>query len=125
MDAEFCIVEELIQRQRYVDAFRTLCKLIVMERQKPGFGYFYEVVSMQFKRLVLEKLSQVLTDTAFLESLDKAISVHSSDENDAWFYRRKADILNKQGELFLARHCTQLALQLNPAIGKAKRRKKD
>ncbi|MBU0934653.1 MAG: DnaJ domain-containing protein [Spirochaetes bacterium] len=118
MDAEFCIAEEYIKRSRYVDAYRVLCKLIRMEQLKPGFGYFYEVVLDEFRRLVLDILPNLLTEEAYLALLDEAIDLQSSSLNSAWFYRRKSEIFSRKKEPFWAERFMQAAIRLHPAFAK-------
>lgn len=97
MDAEFCIAEEYARRGRFVDAYQVMKKLIRMEQKSPGFGYFYDVVLIRFRRLVLDELSKVLEPEAYLELLLEASSLRCSAETDAQFLRKAAELLLKQG----------------------------
>ncbi len=116
MDAEFCIAEEYIARGRFVDAFRVMKKLITMEQSSCGFGYFYDVVLSRFRRLVLEDLQKVLELPAMLEVLADAIELNSSEENEAHFLRRKAEILLRIGRKTEARVALSKASALSPKL---------
>jgi len=116
MDAEFCIAEEYLARGRYVDAYRTLKKLIGMEQRSPGFGYFYDIVLSSFRHLVLDSLPKVLEPEPLLETLDDAIAQRSSAENDAQFLRRKAELLLRLGRDDEAADCVARAGALHPRL---------
>lgn len=116
MDAEFCIAEEYAARGRFVDAYRVMKRLIVMEQISPGFGYFYDVVLARFKHLVLEDLSRVLEPEAMLETLTEAVSARSSAENDAHFQRRRAEILLRLGRAMEAKSALDKAAALSPRM---------
>ncbi len=116
MDAEFCIAEEYAVRGRFVDAYRVMKRLIVMEQASPGFGYFYDVVLARFKRLVLEDLSRVLEAEAMLDTLTEAVAIRSSAENDAHFQRRRAEILLRLGRAMEAKSALDKAAALSPRM---------
>jgi len=116
MDAEFCIAEEYIARGRFVDAYRVIKKLIVMEKTSSGFGYFYDVVLIRFRRLVLEDLQKVLESAAMLDILSDALDLRSSAENDAHLYRRRAEILLRMGRSSEARVALSKASMLLPKL---------
>lgn len=116
MDAEFCIAEEYAQRGRFIDSYRVIKRLIAMEQRSSGFGYFYDVVLLRFKRLVLEDLSRVLEPEAFLDILTEAVTLRSSSFNDAQFQRRRAEILFRLGRVAEARTALDKAAALSPRM---------
>ncbi len=116
MDAEFCIAEEYIARGRFVDAYRTIARLIAMEKNSPGFGYFFDVVLFTFRHLVLDSLPKVLEAEPMLELLDDALARASSAENDAQFLRRKAELLLRLGRDDEAARCLARAAALAPRM---------
>jgi tetratricopeptide (TPR) repeat protein len=117
MDAEFCIAEELIKRQRFADAWRVLVKLIRMEQQSPGFGYFYDVVLICFRKLVLDDLGRILEPEPFVKVLQDSLALRASAELDANLYRRLAEVFLKLGRLHEAEAALNHAVGLKP--GKA------
>ncbi len=120
MDAEYCIAEEYIKRGRFEDGFFVFSKLIRMEQQTKGFGYFYEVVLLSFKKLVLENFPRVLDSGEMLEMLEKAIKLVSSKENNVSFLKKKAEILFKAGRLQEASEEIKKADFLNPKMADLK-----
>jgi len=116
MDAEFCIAEEYATRGRFVDAYRVMKRLILMEQQSSGFGYFYEVVLVRFRRLILVDLPRVLEVEIYLETLQESIEVRSSAENDAQFLRKRAELLFQLGRTPEARTAISRASVLAPKM---------
>ena len=62
MDAEFCLAEEYEKRERWLKAYTLYKRLIAMELEKPSFRYFFEVVLLRFRTLLLLKLPKALDD---------------------------------------------------------------
>lgn len=116
MDAEFCIAEEYIARQRFDDAYRVMKKLIAMEQRLPGFGYFYEVVLARFKRLVLEELGRCMEPAGELALLDDALACRSGADNDAQFLRRAAELSIRLGDADRATEYLRRARALKPKL---------
>ncbi len=116
MDAEFCIAEEYIARERFMDAYRVMRKLILMEQKQSGFGYFYEVVLARFRRLVLEELGRTLAPAEELALLEEAVALRSSADNDAQFYRRAAELYLRMKDSAKAAHYIDKAAALKPKL---------
>lgn len=116
MDAEFCIAEEYAGRGRFVNAYRVIKRLILMEQQSSGFGYFYEVVLSRFRKLVLVDLPRVLEPDIYLEILSEAVEVRSSSENDGQFLRKRAELLLRLGRTAEARIALNRAAALAPRL---------
>jgi tetratricopeptide (TPR) repeat protein len=116
MDAEFCIAEEYAGKGRFIDSYRVMVKLIAMEQRAPGFGYFYDIVLSRFRRLVLEDLPRVLEPEIMLETLGEAIECRSSAENDAQFFRKRAELFLRLGRIPEARSAIAKAVALAPKL---------
>lgn len=116
MDAEFCLAEEYAARGRPLEAFDILSKLVAMEQKKPGFGYFYDVVLMRLRRLVLEELGRGMEPEDELALLRRALALRSSHENDAQFLRRQAELFLKAGSLREAAEAVARAAMLKPRL---------
>lgn len=98
MDAEFCIAELYEKRGSWREAYEIYHRLIEMEREKPTFGYFFDVVILRFRRLVLEGLANAGTIEDYVMILDEAARFVSDPEDSARFLRRKAEVLIKVGD---------------------------
>jgi hypothetical protein len=68
-----------------------------MEIERPCFRYFFEVVALRFRNLVLLKLQRVLDDEDYLDALEEAAGL-GLPRRDA------AQILRKKGEVQLRLH---------------------
>ncbi len=97
MDAEFCVAGLYEKRGQWRKAYDIYKRLIEMEREKPAFGYFFEVVLLQFRRLVLEGIPDVDRPADYLEILDETARFLPHPEDAARFLRRKAEVLLKSG----------------------------
>jgi len=116
MDAEFCIAEEYADRGRFIDAYRVMKRLIIMEQKTSGFGYFYEVVLARFRRLVLVDLPGVLEPDIYLGILTEAAEIRSSAENDGQFLRKRAELLFRLGRTAEAKSAISRASALAPKL---------
>lgn len=97
MDAEFCIAELYEKRGDWRKAYDVYRNLITMEREKPAFGYFFDVVVLQFRRLVLDRAPHADQPEAYLAILDESARFVSDPEDAARFLRKKAELLIKSG----------------------------
>jgi curved DNA-binding protein CbpA len=97
MDAEFCLAEEYEKRERWLKAYSIYKRIIAMEIERPCFRYFFEVVALRFRNLVLLKLQRVLDDEDYLDALEEAAGL-GLPRRDA------AQILRKKGEVQLRLH---------------------
>ncbi|MCX7025838.1 MAG: DnaJ domain-containing protein [Spirochaetes bacterium] len=113
VDAEFCIAELYERNEAYGTAFAIYLRLMKMEREKPVFGYFFEVVLGYFKRLVLEKFAADIDEDEYLAVLDEAADAVPLDSLKAAFMKRKAELLWKRGDRFGAEHAISEAVRRN------------
>jgi curved DNA-binding protein CbpA len=104
MDAEFCIAEEYEKRERWLKAYSLYKRLIAMENEKPWFRYFFEVLALRFRSLVLLKLQKALEDEDYVDRLEEAASLGLPR-------RDVAQILRKKGEVQLRMQDTQAAIE--------------
>jgi len=98
MDAEFCLAELYEKRGSWRKAYDIYRRLIEMERDKPAFGYFFDIVVLQFRRLVLDGVPSSDMPSDYIEILDESARFISDPEDAARFLRRKAEVLLKSGQ---------------------------
>lgn len=98
MDTEYCIAEEYEKRGKYIKAYQIYKKLIGMEQEKPWFRYYFEVVALKFRFLVLQKLPGRIDEEDYLDRLDEAIELRISPRETAQYLRKKVEILLHRGE---------------------------
>lgn len=70
---------------------------MAMEKEKPAFGYFFDVVVLRFRRLVLERMGASEEPQEYLEILDGAAKASPDTEDVARFLRKKAELLIRLG----------------------------
>ncbi|MEI6386912.1 MAG: DnaJ domain-containing protein [Spirochaetota bacterium] len=104
MDARFCIAEEYERRGRILKAYLHYRRLIEMEAEKPWFRYFFDVVALRFRTVLLQKLPKVLDDEDYLDRLDEAAELLLPC-NDL------AQILRKKAEVHIRHHQTEAAIE--------------
>ncbi len=104
MDAEFCIAEEYEKRERWLKAYTLYKRLIEMEAEKPWFRYFFEVVILRFRSLVLLKLQKALEDEDYVDRIEEAVGL-GLPKRDA------AQLLRKKGEVQLRMLDTEAAIE--------------
>ena len=75
MDAEFCLAEEYEKRERWLKAYTLYKRIINMEMEKPSFRYFFEVVLLRFRTLLLLKLPKALDEEDFLDRLGESLEL--------------------------------------------------
>ena len=103
MDAEFCLAEEYEKRERWLKAYSLYKRLIVMEIEKPSFRYFFEVVLLRFRTLILLKLPKALDEEDYVDRLEEAATIGLPNRDSAQLFRKMA-------EVHLRRHETQAAV---------------
>ena len=116
MDAEFCIAELYEKRGEWRKAYEVYLRLLAMEREKPAFGYFFDVVVLQFRRLVLEGIPVLDDAEEYLEILDEAVRIAVEPSDSARFLRKKAETLLKAGKRDAARAVLLEAEVLAPRL---------
>ena len=117
MDAEFCIAELFEKRGQWRQAYEIYRRLIEMEREKPAFGYFFDVVVLRFRRLILEGVPPfVETPSEYIDILEESARFVSDPEDAARFLRKKAEVLIKSGQRSDALEALREAENLAPKL---------
>jgi curved DNA-binding protein CbpA len=116
MDAEYCIAEEYEKRGKLLKAYSIYKRLIGMEQEKPWFRYYFDVVALRFRTLLLQKLPGRIDEEDYLDRLTEAISLNVGARDSAQFLRKKAEIHIRRKEYDLAREELDLAAALVPHL---------
>jgi curved DNA-binding protein CbpA len=98
MDSELCIAEEYEKRGRYLKAYQIYKKIISMELEKAWFRYYFDVITLKFRFLVLQKLPGRIDEDDYLDRLDEVIEMQISPRETAQYLRKKIDILLRRGQ---------------------------
>ena len=124
MDADLCVAEEYEKRERWLKAYNIYLRLIVMEKERPWFRYFFDVVALRFRTLVLLKLPKILDEEDFIDRLEEAVSLDVSKRDSAQFLRKKAEVQLRRGETAEAVESPASGLPSRTAPGRAFRSQK-
>ncbi|HET7839276.1 MAG TPA: J domain-containing protein [Rectinemataceae bacterium] len=116
MDAEYCIAEEYESRERYLKAYALYKRLIQMELEKPWFRYFFDVVALRFRTLLLFKLPKILDEEDFIDRLEEAAALGISRRDSAQFLRKKAEVHLRRHETEAAVAALRRAGELEPRL---------
>jgi curved DNA-binding protein CbpA len=116
MDAEFCIAEEYEKRERWLKAYSIYKRLIAMETEKPTFRYFFEVVLLRFRTLLLLKMPKVLDEEDFVDRLEEAAGLELPRRDLAQILRKKAEVHLRRRETSLAVESLRRASELEPRL---------
>jgi len=116
MDAEFCIAEEYEKRERWIKAYSIYRRLIVMEAEKPCFRYFFDVVALRFRTLVLTKLQKALEDEDYGDRLEEAAGLELPRRDRAQFLRKKGEIQLRGRDAAGAADSLRRAAELEPRL---------
>lgn len=116
MDAEYCIAEEYEKRGRFLKAYSIYKRLISMERERPWFRYYYEVLAMRFRAVVLQKLPGYIDEDDYLDRLDEAIALDVGQRDSAQFHRKKAEIYVRRRDLGAAHAELEASARLMPRL---------
>jgi len=116
MDAEFCLAEEYEKRERWLKAYGLYKKLIVMELARPSFRYFFDVVTLKFKNLVLLKMTKALDEEDYLDRLEESATLGLPRRDNAQFLRKKAEVHARRREADQAREALGRAAEMEPRL---------
>jgi curved DNA-binding protein CbpA len=116
MDAEFCLAEEYEKREKWLRAYSIYKRLILMEMEKPCFRYFFEVVILRFRSLVLLKLQRALDDEDYVDRLEEAAGIGLPRRDAAQLIRKKAEVQLRLGDTEGALESLRRAGELEPRL---------
>jgi curved DNA-binding protein CbpA len=116
MDAEFCIAEEYEKRERWMKAYFLYKKIIVMELEKPWFRYFFEVVILRFRGLVLQKLQKTLESEDYIDRIEEAAGLGLPSRDVAQLLRKKGEVQLRLRDTPAAIESLRRAAELEPKL---------
>jgi len=116
MDAEYCLAEEYEKRGRLLKAYAIYKRLIAMEHEKAWFRYYYDVIALRFRTLVLQKMPGRIDEDDYLDRLDESIALDVGLRDSAQFLRKKAEVHLRRKEWEEARQALENASLLVPRL---------
>lgn len=125
MDAEYCLAEEYEKRGRLLKAYGIYKKLILMEKEKAWFKYYFDVVTLRFRTLMLQKMPGRIDEEDYLDRLDEVVGLDIGSRDSAQFLRKKAEVLIRRKQYIEARLALQeaeLRMPRLPGLSAVRRR---
>ncbi len=116
MDAEYCLAEEYEKRGRLLKAYSIYKKLILMEKEKAWFRYYFDVVTLRFRTLMLQKMPGRIDEEDYLDRLDEVVGLDIGLRDSAQFLRKKAEVLIRRKQYLEARLALQEAERRMPRL---------
>ena len=116
MDAEYCLAEEYEKRGRLLKAYGIYKRLIAMEQEKAWFRYYFDVVALKFRTLLLQKMPGRIDEDDYLDRLEEAIQLDIGIRDSAQFLRKKAEVHLRRKEWDQAKEALEKASLLVPKL---------
>lgn len=116
MDAEYCLAEEYEKRGRLLKAYGIYKRLVVMEQEKAWFRYYFDVVALKFRTLLLQKMPGRIDEDDYLDRLEEAIELDIGIRDSAQFLRKKAEVHLRRKEWDQAKEALEKASLLVPKL---------
>lgn len=116
MDAEYCLAEEYEKRGRLLKAYAIYKRLIALEQEKPWFRYYFDVVALKFRTLVLQKMPGRIDEDDYLDRLGECIQLQVGPRDSAQFLRKKAEVHLRRREYAEAKLSLDKAQALVPRL---------
>jgi len=116
MDSEYCIAEEYEKRGKFIKAYQIYKKIISMELERPWFRYYFDVIALKFRFLLLQKLPGRIDEEDYLDRLDEAIEMRIAPRETAQYLRKKVEILLHRGEMDAASEAVRKISEVYPKL---------
>ena len=121
MDCAFLLAEVFESRCRFSEAFALYRTLIVYERTKPYFHHFIEEVVDRLRTLLCFKMLPGLRPPEAIDRLKDLLRLNFSRKDNAFFYKKLAEVYAAQGQQDVALHYLQKGLQLDRKLSGVKK----
>ncbi len=121
MDCAFLLAELFEGRQRFAEAYELYKKLYIYELQKPYFHHFTEEIVDRLRSIICFHLVGLLSPQESIRYLNEMIRFDFSRKDNAFFYKKLAEVYSALGETDMAVQCLQKGLQLDRKLSGVKK----
>ncbi|HUI70605.1 MAG TPA: DnaJ domain-containing protein [Spirochaetia bacterium] len=121
MDCAFLLAEVFENRGNFTEAFQLYTKLCRYEREKPYFHHFIDEVIDRLRALLCFKMLPHLQAGEAVARLKEAIRFNFSRKDNAFFYKKLAEVYAESGRQETALHCLRKGLQLDRKLSGVKK----
>ncbi len=121
MDCAFLLAEVFESRGRFAEAYYLYTKLCRYEREKPYFHHFIDEVIDRLRALLCFKMLPQLEAAQAIGRLREMIRFNFSRKDNAFFYKKLAEVYAGNGQQEAALHCLRKGLQLDRKLSGVKK----
>ena len=121
MDCAFLLAEVFEARSRYHEAYDLYRKLYYYERDKPYFHHFIDEVIDRLRTLLCFKMLPALEPADSISRLKEMIRLNFSRKDNAFFFKKLAEVYAALGQQDIALHYLQKGLQLDRKLSGVKK----
>jgi curved DNA-binding protein CbpA len=113
MDCAFLLAEVYESRGKLAEAYELYKKLYLYEQQAPYFNHFIEEIIDRLRSLICFRMIGTFSFADSIRYLNEAIMFDFSRKDNAFFYKKLAEVYSTLGETDQAVKCLQNGLQLD------------
>ncbi len=121
MDCAFLLAEVFESRCRFAEAYELYRKLLLFERAKPYFHHFIDEVVDRLRALLCFKMLPGIKPAEAVERLKDLLRLNFSRKDNAFFYKKLAEVYASQGQHATALHYLRKGLQLDRKLSGVKK----
>ena len=121
MDCAFLLAEVFESKGRLADAYDLYKKLYLYEMEAPYFNHFTEELIDRLRSLICFRMIETLSLRDSIRYLNEAIVFDFSRKDNAFFYKKLAEVYSTLGETENAVKCLQRGLQLDHKLSGVKK----
>jgi tetratricopeptide (TPR) repeat protein len=123
LECLFLLAEEFEKKGEYLTAFEFLKKIYEYENEKPFFKHFTVEIVERLKQLVCYKLVNMLSTDISIRYIKQLLSLNLSARDNAYLYKRIAEIYLSNGRTKDASAFLKKCLKLDQRLNGLKRLK--
>lgn len=121
MDCAFLLAEEFESRGRHADAYDLYTKLYRYEKEKPYFHHFIDEVIDRLRALLCFKMLPAIPPAEAISRLKEMIRFNFSRKDNAFYFKKLAEVYAATGRQEDALHCLRKGLQLDRKLSGVKK----
>jgi len=121
MDCSFLLAELFESRSQFAPAYELYKKLYVWEQERPYFRHFIEEVVDRLRTLLCVKMLNSLEPAAAIFCLEEMIGLDFSRKDNAYFYKKLAEVHAAIGRQDAALEYLRKGLQLDRKLSGVKK----
>ncbi len=121
MDCAFLIAEVLEKKERYAEAYELYKRIYLYELKKPYFNHFTEEIVERLRNIICFRMIGLLSPGESIRYLNEMIRFDFSRKDNAFFYKKLAEIYYSLGETETAVKCLRMGLKLDRKLSGVKK----